>query len=441
VKSTLKPTLWIAGVITAFFVGKSTTETSKTKPNSLSPFSQANQPIAGPRGEISSLPKQKISAKKRRRSSGAENNTTDVHDFLEKSLGRTSNFEIGSFSFLAESYEKARQLNEKEILSALNLLMKEENSYRKLETLRILMGRFAEVNPEASMEFYDNILKPHEKRFAIDAIMSTWAKENPNAALSWYTSIGVQEPICPMNGNNAIRALKPIFQNMGAKDLESAINKVSELKPSDFSDEMISSGLIGSLKTSGDFRRFLDLTKDLNSKDYFQKKAIQKWTDEDPQSAVEWARNIESGAPRQLALKEIKDAWILNDAEGAMQWFFEHNPENKTKESLILDFNSEWAQVDPREAGKWLVKHNHSENPKIVHSFIENATWSEPSIAAQWLDKVSDEQLLEEYTKQIYIHWTLKNKQQAEGFLEKSKYKDSIKKKLKDNETRYSLSS
>ncbi|EDM26179.1 hypothetical protein LNTAR_16568 [Lentisphaera araneosa HTCC2155] len=55
-----------------------------------------------------------------------------------------------------------------------------------LESMEMLLSRYAELNPQAAINYFETNVKGKKEGYsAISAIMSSWTKDDPLAALDW----------------------------------------------------------------------------------------------------------------------------------------------------------------------------------------------------------------------------------------------------------------
>ena len=346
---------------------------------------------------------------------------------LESLLENESSWDM-DIELRADAYDLVKNLDENELEDTLALIAEDPDLASQSKYLKLILGRYAELNASGAMAYYEsNIPNRRTKMVALQAIMSSWVKQEPDKAFEWYKTKD-QEGAIQGNYSAEIRSLGTIFKGLAEQDLEASIAQLGEVNIAGYKGTMAGYGITSVLKEKEDFELFFEKTQDLGSQEV-RSSALRSWVNRNPEEAAEWSMNLEDENQRAASSKELLKTWINKDADKAIDWYM--NNSTKSAEENMMQVVQSWTYQDPAATSKWLEGQGAAVDQKVVERFVDQSSWNNPAIAATWLDKISDEKRRNKKLKSIYRNWARQDVARADEFLDSYANADEIRKSLK----------
>ena len=343
---------------------------------------------------------------------------------LEDLLGRGYSSE-SDYAAIAESYEMIKKLDENELAESLDLLIEKPDQFSNPMYMKMLLSRYSELNSSAAINFYEsNITKPRQQVEALKAIMSSWSKDEPEAAFAWYKTQEENDVIKGVYGAE-VRSLNTIFK--GLADLETALERLSEVNITGYKGSMAAYGISSSLSEKEEFELFFDKTKDLGNQQV-RTTALRSWANKNPEEAAAWSSALEDEKQRQASSIQVFSNWVGQDGDKAVSWYMENS--TKKPEDTVVDVVQSWTRQDPAAAGKWLEAQGLEENQRAVDRFVNQSSWSNPGVAADYVDYIKDDKKRQQKVKSIYRNWARQDKEKADAFINKYENAAEIRKSV-----------
>ena len=345
---------------------------------------------------------------------------------LEDLLGRGYSSE-SDYSAIAESYEMIKKLGENELAESLDLLIENPDQFSNPMYMKMLLSRYSELNSSAAINFYEsNITKPRQQVEALKAIMSSWSKDEPEAAFAWYKNQEENDVIKGVYGAE-VRSLNTIFKGLADRDLETALERLSEVNITGYKGSMAAYGISSSLSEKEEFELFFDKTKDLGNQQV-RTTALRSWANKNPEEAAAWSSALEDEKQRQASSIQVFSNWVGQDGDKAVSWYMENS--TKKPEDTVVDVVQSWTRQDPEAAGKWLESQGLEENQRAVDRFVNQSSWSNPGVAADYVDYIKDDKKRQQKVKSIYRNWARQDKEKADDFLNRYENAADIRKSV-----------
>ena len=327
---------------------------------------------------------------------------------------------------LAESYNLIKNLDEDDLNEALNQLQGNINHQSNMMPLMLILGRYAELNPTNAMAFYENkITSPQAKMLALNGIVSSWAKNDPDAAYDWYKNTDNDNSSGGIMGGKTI-SLVYIFQGLAKKDLDGTIEKLKNLGGDQFKMQMAASGIASSLKEKSDFVEFMEKTSDVENSN-IRSSVIQNWVMRSPEEAVDWLDNLEDKKQKKDISEKVLNSWMMTNPEKASEWYIAQIDE-KDKQKSVEKIVRTWGMTNPQAGIEWLDKQEGINKDKAYKKALSSAVFSNPVYVADNIDKLNKEEDKKEISVQVYQQLKSVNKEKAQEFFEKSSFQEDLKK-------------
>ena len=253
---------------------------------------------------------------------------------------------LGSYLDAVRSMDRS---NVKQVVKAFEELP--EGYGRHLE-MKLLMRSWVNFDPEGALSYASNSLNAKsEKRFGISEALAGWAVRDEKAAIAWAQANHSGQK----KGDNPL--LVGIVKGLMETDLDAA-NRLFLSLPTGTARWQASSLL------------------------------AERFAKQDPQKAIQWAKNYPSDDPRmrETVLGQIGAKLSRQDLEATANWAKSMAPEpgaDRVTENLI----AQWASRDPEAAAEWT---NNLTNPERKrHAMAElSGRWAltDPVATAEWLN-------------------------------------------------------
>jgi len=322
-----------------------------------------------------------------------------------------------SFTTTFDSYRLVKGLNENELINALDELFQDENHTSGDLPVILLLTRLAEISPDTAIKYHDKYLDKNQQVEVINPIITSWAKIDPEAPFKWYQNTGSK-----LKGhyNSGTESLHPIFAHLASRSLDDAIEKMKSLKLDNHTHISVSNGIISSLTKKEDFIHFMNATNDYADKRRLHRSVIEKWSQVDPRSALEWAVSRQQKDERRGALSIVTQRWLSRAPDEAIEWMLTNKPEETPQGEYAVEIASKILHNSPKKASDWLETQNIEGDVKAILTFVDSSSWRDPELAARWLMKVPQSKRPEHVIMNLYHQWNSTDKERALEFLQES---------------------
>ena len=243
---------------------------------------------------------------------------------------------------------------------------------------RLLLARWTQEDPDAALA---SLSSAGGKQAYADAgtVLSTLAAMDPARAAAWLADPENSLLRQPWMGAMLSRS---IAEQWARQDPDAALAWASSLDPEQRSGAY--AGIINNIMES-DPQRAAALAMSLDS--YDRPKLLgqiaQSWAAQDPAEAVAWANSL-SALDREESLQEALGSWAVSDPSKAAA-YVDQMPEEE-RAAVVGEVARNWAQQEPAEAAEWLGNQPESEGKAgAMGQVMWNWTTSDPEAAANWL--------------------------------------------------------
>ncbi len=236
-------------------------------------------------------------------------------------------------------------------------------------------GRFAEVDPEGALAWFQNLEPGGQVDFAAAgaAIGSRWAEEGIDQALAKIEEF----PTSPkLNGFTT-----GVAEVLGRDAPEKGWQWVATL-PEDLAPAALEGLVRGQVQS-------------------------------DPEAAAAQVDQIESRALQVKAIEALTEAWAQDDPESAAIWLLGQDGAEDTKratETLL----TEWSYVDPLAASAWLreLPAGAARDGAVV-AMTKRVKAADPQLSLEWAVSISDAKTREALVPRLAYHWYRLNPTEA----------------------------
>jgi len=285
---------------------------------------------------------------------------------------------------------------------------------------RLLLTAWAEIDPVGALTYAsENTGTP----FARQTILASWAKSTPSLAINWARDnfdnkgdesranpwlVGVIEGLAPADPAGATVLLEELpFSRERGEALDMIFSQISALGTdatkswvANLADERLKAGAAARLAGT--------------------------LAEQDPLGALEWAASMGEDTMNR-ATGEIMDRWAKQDLPAARSWI-DGQPETIVAAAGPGLVNEMIDQGDINGAADWLG--SFEGNPQFddtIRSFAYNAIGEEPTVAANWIMKITDERERTRTFHRVLGGWMQRDRAGAMDYINNNPVPESIK--------------
>ncbi len=274
------------------------------------------------------------------------------------------------------------------------------------EALRPLIGRLAELDPDAAIAFVLGLPEREQFEFARALFGAIVDHHGCERALNQYLRHGLGA-----EGQLGISCLFPLFSRWGHEDIDAAIAATGRIEGGGNRRQMIvsicesstdpakRSKLIGWAQGLGDEgERALALGN-----------LVEIWARrEGSDAALEW---VDAVVESPVVMREIEQGLasitLEDDPTAAAEWLMGRAGEGSRAEHLRF-IVSRWAQRAPNAAGEWLGRQPlDASADAAVAQFAEIITRDDPESAFAWASRIHDAGRRSQTGERVMRHWRI----------------------------------
>jgi len=355
------------------------------------------------------------------------NNAQSIEEVVSdlKSLLKDG-FTSFSLPAIAESYNLIKDLSEQEIITALSLIELNSKNRDNLMLLTTLIGRYAELNPEASLLYInENISSDQTKQIAVNTVMSYWSKTDPVAAYYWSSSN--EHSDLSDNANSISFGMMTIFNGLAKRDLYDAIEKLNEVEDNGQNTRMAAAGIAQAIEFKDDFIAFIAMADEIGNAG-IKDTTIRNWANKNPQEAAEWVYTSDDQSNNSRTKSTVLSAWLIKQPREAADWYMGLADETSTQNKLNKIIG-QWSYQSPQDALDWIDEQADIDYDKTIKLLLMSSASTNTNFAIKNMKLLSTDADKQNLSYDIYKTLNYTSKKQATAFLAKSPYKDFLQQK------------
>ncbi|WP_281558431.1 hypothetical protein [Thalassomonas sp. RHCl1] len=335
---------------------------------------------------------------------------------------------------IAQSYLLVQTFSEQDVLESLSLLKNELEQANNMMPLMLILGRYAELNPQQAIAFTeDNISSSQTKMAAMASVIGAWSKQDPQGAYNWYLNSQENNPNQGAFSANSA-GLMAIFNGLANQDLDDAISKLADISGHKNNTMMAVSGITSAFTDKEQFAHFLEQTKALDDR-RIQSSVLSTWTMKNPQDTVAWLDNIENEEDKKALQQEVLGSWMFTQPLAAASWYISQADE-QDKQSASEQIISQWGRNDPSATLNWLEQQVDIDNETSAKILLETSVYEHPDFVIEHLERLSDDKDKQQLSFNIYQALERESEQKAANFLASSPYRESLENQIDEYQQR-----
>ena len=212
-----------------------------------------------------------------------------------------------------------------------------------------LLASFAAADPLTAMTYIDT-LPAGERRDAIVTVMSTWSRQNPEAAAKYLET---EIDGLGLGADDAAAGAAAVAGEWSRLSLHDAAAWAAELP--DEIREAAHSVVIGRMAATDPqaVQNYFNALSDNTVRVEAAAPLAAQWAATDPSAAGAWATSLSAGEEQAAALSGVTSAWMLSDPNAASQWV-KNLPNGIGKDAAIAALvDAASIRNDPEAALAW----------------------------------------------------------------------------------------
>jgi hypothetical protein len=284
------------------------------------------------------------------------------------------------------------------------------------EAWSYLMGRWAELDPQAAIVWTQSLRYSPDKNVSMSEIFDAWSTQDPAAAMAAYAKL-------PRTGAFDF-SLESIVDNMAAQDPQGALAALRSLPASQ------QDGFIYSYTYARAFGAWAknDPTDAAAEAANLPPSSLRNssltsvagaWAQQDPNAALAWANSLPAGAARQSAVSAAVEALGQQDPAEAADYASKlpsggnngyYIPGAYNRDQLLQNISQSWAQTDPSGLLTWADNNLTGKAfDTATNTAIETMGNTDPAAAAAALAQISDASVINQSVPALATAWAQQN--------------------------------
>ncbi|MEM6912096.1 MAG: hypothetical protein AAF555_11010 [Verrucomicrobiota bacterium] len=204
-----------------------------------------------------------------------------------------------------------------------------------------IAGEWAKQDPEGALSWASSLSDDSGQRSAMEAIFGELAKTDPAAAAS--------QAMAALSGQNLEGAFRQIGRTWAGQDQEAALAWARSL-----TGEEAASGVSSVLRgiSDNDPEAALRLLAEFPAAAEDERlvgRLTDEWAEQDPQSTAEWVSDLPEGEAKATATTELVREWMRSDQTEAMSWVKEQ-PAGPSRDNAVAGLVQSLRNSDPESA-------------------------------------------------------------------------------------------
>lgn len=300
------------------------------------------------------------------------------------------------------------------------------------ENLKAMLVQLAQSNPQEALELASQITSLRAQESARVAILETWARTDPMAALSWAES-ALQDETASVRSAQ----LEAIYRGYAMENPQAALQLASQLATNTSAERRyksrIMSEIIETQIRNGDLegaKLTIEQMEDGDIKTDLAREMVSEWARYDPAAAAEYVNSLGPDVDARIKSTLI-DRWAESDPAAAAAWLSTLPEDDPSISRAASDLVREWARYDLTASAEWLNSLPASpELDRAVASYTFRAAQEDPASAMTWAESVTNERMQGYLTQRVAAEWKETDPEAFQAYLDNSDYSEEEKTKL-----------
>ncbi len=283
----------------------------------------------------------------------------------------------------------------------------------------MLLHAWAKVDPLSALDYAE---KNTGTRFARQTILTSWAADDPDAALLWAKE--------HYKGDGANPWLIGIIRGVVGKDLARATEILQTLPYSRERGEALSA-IIPHIAQQGIEKasEWLESISDERLREGGTSFLAAALARHDPKATAEWVASLPESNGKSRATRQLAGEWARQDLSSAIAWTDELTGNERT--SAAREVIAEYARENASEASAWLNSMaNEPGYENVVASYIWNTAVSSPPLALSHVAEIENPETQTHLYEKILQRWHKHDASAAESWMDENSIPEDLRGKI-----------
>lgn len=293
---------------------------------------------------------------------------------------------------------------------------------QRSEKINELLQQYAAIDPMAALELANDIPSLRDAERARNAILETWANNEPMAALAWADTNLANVPTNLRNSQ-----MRAIIRGFAATNPKAAFNYANGLSEETSSDLRLKNRLLGEVIETqirggglSEAQNSIALMPDGPTKDSLQRELVNEWAAFDPASAAAYVQALGDSASTSLKTALISE-WSRNDPAAAAAWLSNLSPDDPAYGRGTTEITREWTRYDLTASSEWLNSLPASpELDRAVATYTYRAAQEDPPTAMSWAESINNKNMRNKMMQQVAASWKSDDPEGFSNYLDES---------------------
>jgi len=290
-----------------------------------------------------------------------------------------------------------------------------------------LVAAWAENNPVGLADWLATSPSYMELEQHAGMLARSWAVKDLTATLKWAQGM---KP-----GSERTSVIMTVAYEAVRDDPVQGLNLAAQLPVSQSRDELLVQGArqwaVHAPEAAAQWAAQIDPGE---TRDRLISAICTAWSENDPEKAASLVlRELPAGKLQEDAAISILQRWTQKEPDKAMNWALDF-PAGDLRETALRNATQLWAELDPAAVGDWLNRERTFPDRDVVLSaYASQIALADPQVASRWVDKIENATLREARLEALAEVWMAMDSKGAKVWLEHATVTETFKKRLLGN--------
>lgn len=253
--------------------------------------------------------------------------------------------------------------------------------------------------------------------FATNTILSAWAANDPEAAIQWAKA--------NHQGEDANPYMAGIIKGIAGSDPTRATQLLTEMPFGEERGEALS-GLLPYILAKGpeSAREWIASISDEQLRNGAMGRVAEQLAALDPKGTADWLIS-NPGEASQRNMDNVISVWMDKDQAGAMA-YYNALPAGEVRSNALRGIVNSLAVENPKAAANYLDNHPADVNDRVVQQFVWHSFGEDPSLAASYIAKISNEGERDGTYRRMIDGWLRQDEAAARTWIQSSQLPPSV---------------
>lgn len=300
-----------------------------------------------------------------------------------------------------------------QVRSVMECLSESPNDYPGYLVKRLLMNRYAFLDPAAAMQTLEKLnFSARASRESLEyAVFTHWINTSPTLALSWLNDRGY--------GKAGSSLVPLVFSALAKNDYEKALTLIATLPDR---ENLKHDAILGIMHHATSNEQFVSLLNEIDTGEDFYP-PLAAWFNKDQQAVFQYIDTL-NGQRKLNAINSVFDAYIVQAPFKASDWYVSVFTAERSDIEHVID---QLSFTSPALALDWILRSSNLDTQDLLENFLSSESWSNPRFVVKHIHLIKSAEKRLEISKVVYNALSGISVKQANAFVTGSEFGDEIK--------------